>query len=308
MNRRNLRKICFHSILAVLILLTVSNALCDRSVSALIKYGYKEGDDYRFSHEMSSTSDTEEGKTTSTVSYDTIVKIRDIDEDVAGYKIRITMLVVNPGQYGGPISEQVIEGNRLMYGGGTSASFNLFTSTDWDDREDEWKSYVDGVDDQKGYRVTEDSASNGVFILKAEIDVSRDDSNIDYDDDGDNDAYKGWLSVKGEYDSRGVLKSNVAETYRKFNDRNSITYSEKVDSGGKPLISTETLLYIDSGIVVFIVAFVLGFFFAKQRRPKMQETPATSLGASVTHCIHCGAALSESAVYCIKCGKKQTQD
>ena len=312
-----MRKTCLLSVIVVLVLLIVVSNTYDVSVFALKKYGYKEGDEYRFVMEMSSSADSEEGKTVSTGSYEIVVKIKSVDEDVDGYSIKITMLVVSSGygyfpgmySYSGPISEQTIEGDRLSSGGNFPSMFNLFTSTDWDDRQDEWDDMVDDIDDQKGYRVTDDSASNGVFTLYAEMDVSDDDSYIDYDGDGDKDGYTGWLSVRGEYDGNGVLKSSTAEMYMEFNKYNRVTYSYKVYRGGKPLLSSETFLYIGAGIAVFVVAFVSGLFVAKHRRlPEAIETPIARSGVATKHCIHCGAEIPEDATFCTKCGRKQEEN
>lgn len=309
-----MRKTCLLSVVVALILLTVVSNMYTMSAVAIKKYGYKEGDKYQFVMETSSSAETEEGKTVSTNSYEIVIKIKNVDEDEDGYSIKIEMLVVSSGygyfpgmySYGGPISEQTIEGDKLASDGGFQSMFNLFTSTDWDDREDEWKVMVDDVDDQTGYRVTDDSASNGVFTLYAEMDVSDDDSYIDYDSDGDNDEYTGWFSVRGEYDGNGVLKSSNAEMYMEFNKGNRVTYSYTVYSGGKPLLSSETFLYIGAGIAVFVVAFVSGFFVAKHRRlPEAIEPPTPKPGVTIKHCIHCGAEIPEGATFCTKCGKKQ---
>ncbi len=106
------------------------------------------------------------------------------------------------------------------------------------------------------------------------MDVSDDESYIDYDDDGDYDDYTGRLSVRGEYDSNGVLKSSTAEYYMEFNSENSVTYSSKVYSGGPSLVSSDMLIYIAIGVASFVVAFILGFFVGK-RMPKATGISAT---------------------------------
>jgi len=169
----------------------------------------------------------------------------------------------------------VIEGNRLMSSISISIVFSLFTSTDWDERRIEWDTYVESIDNMKGYRVTEDTAANGVFTLRAEMDVSSSDSTVDYDDDGDKEGYTGWLTVRGEYDGNGVLKSESTETYMKFNERNSLTSSYKLYSGSRSLISTEPMLLIGGGLVAVIVAFFLGFFLSRRRSaPMAASTPS----------------------------------
>jgi hypothetical protein len=281
-HRKDLKKACLLSIIIALSLLTIMGSPYNLSVYALKRYGYEKGDEYRFVMEMSTTTDTEEGKATASQSYEMIIKITDVDEDVDSYSIKIDYLLVGstgyyPGFYDdGLMTEGSMEGDGLLAGGSfpTGGMFNLFTSTDWSDREDEWNDYVDEIDDQTGYKVTEDSVSNGVFTLKSEMDVSDDESNIDYDDDGDYDDYTGWLSVRGEYDSNGVLKSSTAEYYMEFNSENSVTYSSKVYSGARA-VSSDMLIYTAIGVASFVVAFILGFFVGKGRMPKATGIPAT---------------------------------
>ena len=279
-NRKDLKKACLLSIIIALFLLTIMGSSYNLSVYALKRYGYEKGDEYRFVMEMSTTTDTEEGKATASQSYEMIIKITDVEEDVGSYSIKIEYLLVGStvaGFYGDSLmTEGSMEGDVLITGESflTGGMFSLFTSTDWSDREDEWDDYVDGIDDQTGYKVTEDSASNGVFTLQSEMDVSDDDSYMDYDDDGDYDDYTGQLSVRGEYDSNGVLTSSTAEYYMEFDSENNVTYSSKVYRGSLSLASSDMLIYVAIGVVSFVVAFILGFFVGK-RIPKATEISST---------------------------------
>jgi len=279
-NRKDLKKACLLSIIIALFLLTIMGSSYNLSVYALKRYGYEKGDEYRFVMETSTITNTEEGKATASQSYEMIIKITDVEEDVGSYSIKIDYLLVGStvaGFYGDSLmTEGSMEGDELMTGGSflTGGMFNLFTSTDWSDREDEWDDYVDGIDDQTGYKVTEDSASNGVFTLQSEMDVSDDDSYMDYDDDGDYDDYTGQLSVRGEYDSNGVLTSSTAEYYMEFDSENNVTYSSKVYRGSLSLASSDMLIYVAIGVVSFVVAFILGFFVGK-RIPKATEISST---------------------------------
>ena len=288
-NRKDLKKACLLSIIIALSLLTITGSLYNLSVYALKKYGYEKGDEYRFVREWSTTAATEEGKATTSYSYEMIIKITDVDEDVGPYNIKIDYLLV--GSYPGfddfgLMTEESMEGDKLLTGRSflTGGMFNLFTSTDWNDREDEWDDFVDEIDDQTGYKVTEDSASNGVFTLQSEMDVSDDESWVDYDDDGDFDDYTGRFSVRGEYDINGVLKSSTAEYYMEFDSENSVTYSSKVYRGGPSPASSDMLIYIAIGVASFVVAFFLGFFVGKGRMPKatgMSATKPTATGPEV---------------------------
>jgi len=279
-NRKDLKKACLLSIIIALFLLTIMGSSYNLSVYALKRYGYEKGDEYRFVMETSTITNTEEGKATASQSYEMIIKITDVEEDVGSYSIKIDYLLVGStvaGFYGDSLmTEGSMEGDGLITGGSflTGEMFNLFTSTDWSDREDEWDDYVDGIDDQTGYKVTEDSASNGVFTLQSEMDVSDDDSYMDYDDDGDYDDYTGQLSVRGEYDSNGVLTSSTAEYYMEFDSENNVTYSSKVYRGSLSLASSDMLIYVAIGVVSFVVAFILGFFVGK-RIPKATEISST---------------------------------
>jgi len=301
-----------------LFLITVLLSSPVMSANALKKYGYKKGDEYRFVLEMASTIKTDEGTTSSSQSYEVIYKIKDIDEDVDGYDIKIDLVVVGfrgfyPGfyGYGGLLDEITIEGDKLMPDEGSYGSwfFNLFTSTDWSDREDEWEDFIDKIDDQEGYKVKEDSASNGAFSLQVELDVDDDDTiAIDYDGDGDKDGYTGWWTFKGEYDETGVLKASSWESYMEFDRRNSVTSSLNIYRGGSSaLVPREIFIYIALIAVSFSAAFVSGFFFGKHKVPKEAGAPAIDVSSKplTKHCIHCGEEISLDAAFCTKCGKKQ---
>jgi hypothetical protein len=291
--------------------------------NALKRYGYKAGDEYRFVVETSTTIKTEEGTTSSSQSYEVIYKIEDIDEDVDGYDIKIELVTVSstgfyPGfySYGSPmnyiIDEITIEGNKLMaqempYSGGF---FNLFTSTDWSEREDEWEDLVKQLDDQENYKVKEDSASNGVFSFQLELDVDDNDvAAIDFDGDGDQDGYTGWWTLKVEYDDKGVLKASNWESYIEFDRRNSIKHTLNVYRGGlSAILPREMFIYVALVIVSFGISFVSGFFLGKRKMPKEVSAPSAAnvpIKASTKHCIHCGEEISLDASFCTKCGKKQ---
>jgi len=284
---------------------------------ALKKYGYGSGDEYRFVMEMSTTSNTEEGRTSSSYSYEIILKIKDVDEDVGGYSIKIDVLVVGstgyyPGfyEFGSLMDETSIEGDKLMAeGGGIMGSyFNLFTSTDWDERGDEWEDFVEDIDGQEGHKVDYESASNGVFALSGEMDISEEESYMDYDGDGDDDDYTGWFSVRGEYDSKGALESSKVEYYMEFNTRNSVTHSIKTYRKGLSLLPNDMLNLIVIAAASFVIALITGFFLGKRRKPKATETSTalhTEPEVPTKKCVECGAEISQDATFCIECGKKQ---
>ena len=288
--RKGFRRLHLLSAVIALSLLIIVSFSYNMSAYALKKYGYEKGDEYQFVMEISTTTTTEEGTASTSQSNEFIVKIKDVDEDADGYSIKIKTLIVGstgfyPG-YGGLMEEQIIEGDRLMayegIGGFTGGYFNLFTSTDWDERGDEWEELIDEMDDQEGYDVREDSASNGVFSLLADIDVDDDESTMDYDDDDDYDGYTGRLSLKGEYDEKGVLKSSIAEYYMEFNERNNIEYSYKVYSGAPSLLPSESFIYLVAVVASFVVAFVIGFLVGKGRKPRAVSVSETSPTPSTT--------------------------
>lgn len=268
-------------------LLTASNYFCDISVIAQKEYGYKAGDEYLFIVEMSSTADTEEGKTTTTSSYEMLVRIQDVDEDADGYSIKIDVIIVCsgrgyfPGQpmgYWGPIiQKQTLEGDTLITNGGFWPT-TLFTTTDWDKRGDEWDEYVEQINRYEGCTVTDSYASGGVFTVSGEIDVSDDDSYIDYDDDGDYDGYTGTFAIRSEYDKNGVLVSSSIQMEITFNYRNRMTSTYKIYRGPKPLIpgGTGTLTYILIGgisVAACIITFFLGVYTTKRRKPTVPTIP-----------------------------------
>ena len=273
-------------------LLAIMNSVYVKPAEAAIKYGYKEGETYQFYAEMTSETTTEEGSTKSSWSGTIIIRIKEIEENEDGYDLKIT-LVMTSSMYGLPggslINEQVIEGNRLFqydYGYDTVftvPSFNWFTSTDWDDREDEWEDFVDEIDNSPGVTIKDDSALNGVFNLVAKFDVDESESHIDYDDDGDNDSYTGSLTMRGEYDSNGVLKSFNYDMTIKFNEENSAKTSYRISRGAPPLISTsDIVMFALVGIVCFVVALLLGYFTGKRRASKVQPSPPPPTKTSAT--------------------------
>jgi len=282
------RKYCWFFVLIVLSLTTIVISPHIMPANALKKYGYEKGEEYRFVIEMSTTIKTDEGTTSSSQTYEVICKIKDVEEDTDGYDIKIDLIVMGavgfyPGfyGYGSLVDETTIEGNKLMSGGVTPMSgfFNLFTSTDWSDREEEWEEFVEEIDKREGYKVTDDSALNGIFSLQIELDVDDDDATaIDYDGDGNREGYTGWWSIRGEYDSKGVLRSSSWETYMEFNKRNSIKSSLNVYRGTAPgMPSSEMIIYVTLAVVGLIVAFVLGFFVGKSKVPKAPSASATDL-------------------------------
>lgn len=247
--------------------------------NAAIKYGYKEGQKYQFLVEMYSEVKTDEGSTKSSFSSPMIVKIKDIDEATGGYDLKIELTIVGPyGIFGGGslISKETIEGNRLFeyYHYDSPPSPNLFTSTDWDEREDEWDDFIEYIDNRPGTTVKVDDAKNGAFKLEVELDVDDSESNIDYDNDGDRDGYTGWMKLYLEYDQNGVLKSYTYQVYKEFNPRNSQNLTYKMSLGGPSLISWDIIMYTIVGVVCFVVALILGYFVGKRKAPKVPPPPS----------------------------------
>lgn len=243
--------------------------------NAAIKYGYKEGQQYQFSMEMYSEIKTDEGSTKSSFSSPMIVKIKNIDEASGGYDLKIELITVGLyGIFGGSlINKETIEGNQLFESYYEPPSPNLFTSTDWDEREDDWDNFVNYIDSRPGTTVRVDDAKNGVFKLEVNLDVDDSESNIDYDNDGDYDSYTGWMKLYLEYDQNGVLKSYTYEVYREFNPRNSQKSTYKMSIGGPSLIPMDILIYLIIGVVCFAVALFLGYFIGKRRAPKAPPPP-----------------------------------
>ena len=286
-NRKDFKKMCLLSIIIAMSLLIIMSSLYNMSANAVYRYGYKEGDVYRFTVEMSSTSNTEEGTATTSTSYGGTLKIKDIEEDTGGYNIKITLTSTSAYPGGSIIQDQEMEGdpipftqdlssNPIRYGFGMPS---MFITTDWEERGDEWKDYVDVLGDNKGWMIKDHTKSEGVFTVDIEVDVSDTDSRIDYDDDGDYDEYTGTVSTTLKYDSNGVLSSFSTQTNAVFNKRNSITNSYKAYRGEAGLEWSEILPYIliaIIGIVALVAGFAIGSRKAKGRKPVTPPPTAPS--------------------------------
>jgi len=266
-------------------LLTLLSAFYDVSAANAQKmYGYKAGDVYFFIMEACSTADTEKGKTTTRTSLEVKIIVEDVTENTEGYHIKIdTLIVISgfgifPGQYYGGynrlIQKQTFEGDKpITEGGGGAFGFSpvsLFTTTEWDKRGDEWNEFVEQIDGYKGTTVTNSYASDGIFTVTGELDVSPSDSYIDYDGDGSHDGYTGTFSIRHEYDGNGVLSSSSMEVTMRFNYKNSLTSTYKIYRGPKTFMPAETTMYLAIGglSVACVATFFIGFYIGKSRKPK----------------------------------------
>jgi len=249
------------------------------TANGVLKYGYKEGEQYPFLMETYSEIKTTEGTTKSSTSSSAIIKIKSIDENKDGYDLKIEVLIVGGpsfyyGEYYGSslINKYTFEGNKLQsYSGPTG--FNLLTSTDWNKREGEWENFVDEMDDQPGTTIKVDDSKNGVFTLEINLNVYDTESNaIDYDNDGDKDGYTGWEKVNVAYDQNGVLKSIVYEVYMEFNAQNSAKYMYKI-SIGSSLIPMDILMYVIVAAICFVATLILGYLIGKRKTERAPPPP-----------------------------------
>jgi len=243
---------------------------------AIKRYGYEAGDEYKFVIETRSTAHTEEGTSTTTSSYETVIKIDDIEEDTEGYSIKIDCIVVGAGYWfgwygpgGTLINEQTMEGDAFITNGvGASLPTSIFTTTDWDDRGEEWDEFIDDIDDMEDYKVTDSSAKGGTFTADIEMDVPEENSNIDYDGDEYEDEYTGTMSYRIEYDSDGVLASSSTKSEIEFNRQNSLTSEYKIHRAGFEWSGVlPYILMAITGIVGLVAGFAIGFYKAKGRKP-----------------------------------------
>lgn len=279
-NRKDFKKLCSFSIVFALSLLIVMSSSYNMSTNAVYKYEYKKGDVYRFTTETSTTAKTEEGTATESYSYAATFKIKDIDEDEAGYRIKVDVIIATSSSAGFIIQEVTVEGDPKPFTSGISPDEHMempmFITTDWEDRGDEWKDYVDNLGDNKGWMITDYTKSEGVFTVDIEFDVSDDDSSIDYDDDGDYDSYTGTASGRIEYNDHGVLSSYSRQQSIEFNKQNSFTDSVKVYRGKAGLELGAILPYILMaviGIVALVIGFAIGSRKARVRKPTVPTAP-----------------------------------
>jgi len=270
-------------------LFITSNLLDNIQVFAVYKYGYKQGDTYNFYVEMSSSAITEEGKSSTSASYSITFKIKDIEENSNGYRVDIEYLGVTAtfyGLYGNMVSSQIIneghmEGdpqpfvsnNYLGPFSGISPA-QLFITTDWEERGDEWKTYVDNnYGNKPGHQVQSRTQSNGVFTLDITFDVERDDSDIDWDGDDTRDAYTGSMSMRIEYDANGVLSSFVTQSKITFDPNNKAEATIKAGRGSASSllgIPMDILTYVLM-VVIGIAALVVGFLVGRRKRVAKSE-------------------------------------
>ena len=262
-----------HIILVVVavLLLTTPVLLKSRLVYGVYKYGYQKGDTYFFNVDMSSTANTQEGESKSSTSYGVTFKIEDIDEDTNGHRVDIKYLQVstmaNLEDGNQIIYEGHVEGDPQPftsgYGSHLGAPVALFITTDWDQRGDEWKDYVKtNFENKPGYNVQSRTESDGVFTANINLDAAKSESTIDFDGDGNKDAYTGTVSIKVEYDSNGVLSSASYQSNLKFSDKDSESLSMNA-SRGQPFIGFDVLMYI-LVVVIGILAFFAGLFLGRR--------------------------------------------
>jgi hypothetical protein len=254
---------------------------CVITASAAYTYGYKEDETYSFNLQMSSTATTSQGTGGMSVGGSVTYKIKDITEGASGYRVKVTCTVVTSMSGSGGesmVQEQVLEGDPKPFIRSSSLGpVTPFITTDWATRDDEWKAYVDALDEEygSGSTIKDSTQSSGTFTVNVEYDVSDAQSNIDFDSDGNNDKFEGTLSIRLQYDSNGVLQSYSSQMNRQFNPSNS--YAETIEAGtGAPALALNNMvLYVIIGVVSFIVALAIGFMIGRMRPMRSRETYST---------------------------------
>jgi hypothetical protein len=259
----------------MLILVAVLTNSLIAGTNAVGPYGYKELDVYSFAMVTSSSSNTEEGTASSSTTYVATYKIKNIDTNTGGYRIKLDYwLVTSTGNMGGSILQDgTLEGDPepfISYSTFGSTP-SVFVTTDWNTRGDEWNDYVNAVKAVSGWMIKDYTGThgdtNGAFTLNVQFDVTDTNSRIDFDADGSNDAYTGTMSNSVQYDANGVLSSYSTQANVVFNQRNSATYSTSITRGGVSSLPSDTLMLVVVGVVAFIIALALGFFIGRGRRP-----------------------------------------
>ena len=262
-------------ILTLVLLLTCPFVAISRAVGS---FGYKEGDSYSFTVTTSSSSSTDEGTASSTTSSLFNYKIRNIDTNSGGYRIKVDYWMVTATGLGmsvsGPIlSEGTMEGDPEPFIAYSSyGSYpSVFVTADWNTRGDEWNDYVNQVRSISGWMLKDYTGThgetNGVFTLNVQYDVSDANSHIDYNDDGSRDGYTGTMSTSILYDANGVLSSCSIQSSMVFTSKNSATFSTSITRGGAALLPSDTAVLVVVGVVAFIIALALGYFIGRGRRP-----------------------------------------
>lgn len=256
-------------------------------VRAVGPYGYKEGDTYVFTMKSSTSSDTEEGTASTSMATTLTYKIRNIDLNSGGYRIKldywlVTATGVGMGSSAPIIQEGTMEGDPepfISYSTyGSTPRF--FITTDWNTRGDEWNNYVNQVKAVNDWVVKDYTGThgdtNGAFTINVEYDVSKANSHIDFNDDGTYDAYTGTMTTSIQYDANGVLSSFSMQSNVKFDSRNSETMTTSITRGSPSTLPSDALMLIAVGVVAFMVALGLGFYVGRGRRPIGMEPAGIS--------------------------------
>ncbi len=274
MNLRNsnLKRLC---VLLVIFALSLAAVLCSiHNISTSASYGYKEGDVYTFTEVWSTTAKTEEGESSTSSSFTFTIKLKNIERSTGGYNVSVEILIISATSMEGSnmLSKRTVEGDPVPFTWdiyGVSGSPNLLVSTDWDKRGDEWKALVESEGKSNdGWSVKDKSSSNGAFTAIFDFDVTSAQSHTDFDGDGKPDSYTGSRTDSIAYDGNGVLSSYSTQVNKKFDSQNSVTTSMTVARGSPGLDLMTMLTYIAIGVVSFVVAFAIGFFIGKSRKPK----------------------------------------
>jgi hypothetical protein len=263
--------------------------LGNHPAEAVYSYGYKIGDKYDFNTQMSSTTTTNYGTATASITYAISITIKDIREDTNGHRVDVKYISVVPnGGFMGSgstiINEGYMEGAPQPFTGDYGyglipyAPVSLFVTTDWDQHGTEWKNYItNNYGTKAGYLVQSHTESNGVFTVNINLDFDATHSEYDFNGDHINDAYTGTISMKIEYDSNGVLSSANVQQNMQTSSKGSITLSMDLGRGQASAVSGpvgEILTFVLI-IVAAIMAFLIGLFVGKRTKAAKKETPVS---------------------------------
>lgn len=184
-------------------------------------YGYRVGDHYQFSDELTVTLDSPEGNLLWNVKQRIAVTILSIDENVGGFTIRIRADVANiSGGADNYVSERFFEGYTPIVAGPS----NYFTHNEWQIHLIDWNYWAQFWMDYfnyVGYR--EQDLDRRYFYWNYTQYISEYVSITDIDGDGSFDSYQAYNYFTAEFSPAGIALLRRINTA--FHFENGYQYS-----------------------------------------------------------------------------------
>ncbi|MFX1475553.1 MAG: hypothetical protein ACFFCO_08795, partial [Promethearchaeota archaeon] len=234
-------------------------------------YGYRAGDHYEFSENITETLDTPEEHLLWQHIHDIDVRILEIRENVGGYAIRIKARVTDfvnisydlPNYY----STQYLEGYTPI----VARACDYFTHTEWEIHLTDWNLFIDGWQANSnlvGFR--EQDLDEHYFHWNFTQWIISNISTTDIDNDGETDPYQAFNCYTARFTAGGVVLLRRFYTAIRFTCGIRHTRTRTVEqklplTTSIPSIPTMILLLIPVITVSCIVVFVITLFTRRRK-------------------------------------------